>query len=222
MNVFERHEIFEMEVLDRLKSGNLLQPLVFGGGTMLRLCFELNRYSADLDFWFVKEIDAAPYFEKCQQLLSVHYEITDQQNKFYSLLFEVRSENYPRRLKIKIRKAVEDCEFQDSIAWSRFSNKQVLLRTHTLEQSMKNKIEALINRNEIRDAYDIEFLLRKGIPLPGMNQEKLSLLLGKISSYRENDFKVKLGSVLEKEMRDYYVANGFRLLEEKLRQMGGG
>ena len=220
MNIFERHEIFEMEVLDRLKSGNLLQPLVFGGGSMLRLCFELNRYSVDLDFWFIKEVDVAVYFEKCRQLLQSEYEITDEQNKFHSLLFEIRSGNYLRRLKIEIRKAVKECDFQESIAWSRFSNKQVLLRTHTLEQSMKNKVEALINRNEIRDAYDIEFLLRKGISLPEMASEQSALLLRKINSYRENDFKVKLGSVLEREMRDYYVANGFRLLEEKLRQAG--
>ena len=220
MNIFERHEIFEMEVLDRLKSGNLLQPLVFGGGSMLRLCFELNRYSVDLDFWFIKEVDVAVYFEKCRQLLQSEYEITDEQNKFHSLLFEIRSGNYLRRLKIEIRKAVKECDFQESIAWSRFSNKQVLLRTHTLEQSMKNKVEALINRNEIRDAYDIEFLLRKGISLPEMASEQRALLLRKINSYRKDDFRVKLGSVLEREMRDYYVANGFRLLEEKLRQAG--
>ncbi|HFE64707.1 MAG TPA: hypothetical protein ENK14_09890 [Caldithrix sp.] len=220
MNIFERHEIFEMEVLDRLKSGNLLQPLVFGGGSMLRLCFELNRYSVDLDFWFIKEVDVAVYFEKCRQLLQSEYEITDEQNKFHSLLFEIRSGNYLRRLKIEIRKAVKECDFQESIAWSRFSNKQVLLRTHTLEQSMKNKVEALINRNEIRDAYDIEFLLRKGISLPEMASEQRALLLRKINSYRKDDFRVKLGSVLEREMRDYYVVHGFRLLEEKLRQVG--
>ena len=220
MNIFERHEIFEMEVLDRLKSGNLLQPLVFGGGSMLRLCFELNRYSVDLDFWFIKEVDVAVYFEKCRQLLQSEYEITDEQNKFHSLLFEIRSGNYLRRLKIEIRKAVKECDFQESIAWSRFSNKQVLLRTHTLEQSMKNKVEALINRNEIRDAYDIEFLLRKGISLPEMASEQSALLLRKINSYRKDDFRVKLGSVLEREMRDYYVVHGFRLLEEKLRQVG--
>ena len=50
MNIFEKHEIFEMEVLEKLKNARLLDPLVFGGGSMLRLCHELNRYSVDLDF----------------------------------------------------------------------------------------------------------------------------------------------------------------------------
>ena len=55
MDIFKTHEIFEIEVLETLKNSKLLEPLVFGGGTMLRLCFELKRYSADLDFWFVKK-----------------------------------------------------------------------------------------------------------------------------------------------------------------------
>ena len=55
MDIFKQHEIFEIEVFDRMKSARALNPLVFGGGTMLRLCHELNRYSTDLDFWFVKK-----------------------------------------------------------------------------------------------------------------------------------------------------------------------
>ena len=55
MDILEKHEAFEIEVLDRLSSAKLLDPLVFGGGTMLRLCYELKRYSVDLDFWFVRK-----------------------------------------------------------------------------------------------------------------------------------------------------------------------
>jgi hypothetical protein len=40
------------------------------------------------------------------------------------------------------------------------------LKAHTLEQTMKNKIAALMERGEIRDGFDIEFLLRQGVPLP--------------------------------------------------------
>ncbi|MBI4243194.1 MAG: nucleotidyl transferase AbiEii/AbiGii toxin family protein, partial [Planctomycetes bacterium] len=46
-----RQERFELEVLDRLNSKKILTNLVFGGGSMLRLCFGLNRFSVDLDFW---------------------------------------------------------------------------------------------------------------------------------------------------------------------------
>ena len=64
MDIFRQHEEFEIEVLDKMNSAKLLEPLVFGGGSMLRLCHELNRYSVDLDFWFVKKISPHDYYEK--------------------------------------------------------------------------------------------------------------------------------------------------------------
>ena len=67
MDISRKHEIFEIEVLDRMKSARLLDPLVFGGGSMLRLCHELNRYSIDLDFWFTKKIPQRDYFDKARR-----------------------------------------------------------------------------------------------------------------------------------------------------------
>ncbi len=216
MNIFEKHEIFEMETLEKLQNSRLLQPLVFGGGSMLRLCHDLERYSVDLDFWFIKQIQLDSYFEKFRSVLQQQYDLTDSQMKFYSLLFEIRSGKYPKRLKIEIRKESEEVDFQDRIAYSKFSTIQVILRTHTLEQTMKNKINALMDRNEIRDAFDIEFLLRKGIPLPDLTREQKNSMIDKIDNYKEKDFKVKLGSVLEEPMRKYYIENKFSYLKEKL------
>lgn len=216
MNIFEKHEIFEMEVLEKLKNTGLLEPLVFGGGTMLRLCHELKRYSADLDFWFIKEVPVDSYFEKFIGVMEGDYEFTDTWMKHFTLLFEIRSGNYPRRLKIEIRKGIKVPDFQEKIAFSKFSTKQVFLKAHTLEQTMKNKIEALIGRGEIRDAFDIEFLLRKGVHIPGLEKEQLSKLKERLDGFIEKDFKVKLGSVLESDIRNYYVENRFSYLWEKI------
>ena len=211
-----KHEQFEMDVLYHLNSGRILEKIVFGGGTMLRLCHELNRYSADLDFWLIKTVDIETLQNKITAHLADEYEITDSQIKHFSLLVEVRTPAYPRRLKIEIRKDIREWDLEKSIAFSKYSNRQVLLYTHTLSQTMDNKIAALITRGEIRDAFDIEFLLRKGITLPEMTMEDKSLLKKCLKSFRENDFKVKLGSILDEEMQSYYIKNHFRYLEEKL------
>jgi len=216
MKEFEIHEQFEIEVLDKLKSAHLLQPLVFGGGTMLRLCHDLDRYSVDLDFWFVKSVNMEEYFKKIKTLLKKDYELTDAQIKFYTLLLEIKSSNYPRKLKIEIRKEIKECDFQEKIAYSKYSNFQVLLRTHTLKQSMINKINALLDRNEIRDAFDIEFLIRKGINLPDIESDKQKIMIKNIESFKDNDFKVKLGSIIPAEKRNYYIQNRFTFLKEKL------
>ena len=62
MEIFRKHEIFEIEVLEKLNNGRFLEPLVFGGGTMLRLCYDLNRHSTDLDFWFIKKANTTRVF----------------------------------------------------------------------------------------------------------------------------------------------------------------
>jgi hypothetical protein len=216
MDILKQHEIFEIEVLDKMNSAKMLEPLVFGGGTMLRLCHELDRYSVDLDFWFIKRKSHSTYFERVREAFEKEYEITDSQIKRYTLLFELRSALYPKRLKIEIRRERKECDFQEKIAFSRFSTKQVLLKAHTLNQTMKNKFDAFLDRGEIRDCFDIEFLLRRGVELPALTNRQFNEFQKKLVRFKEKDFKVKLGSILENEIRKYYVEQRFGYLQEKL------
>jgi len=216
MEILDRHEVFEIEILDRLNSAKLLDPLVFGGGTMLRLCHELNRYSVDLDFWFIRKTAQKAFLGKLIELLGQGYEITDAQVKRFTLLIEVRTGNYPKRLKIEIRRDLKECDYQTKIAFSRFSTKQVLLKAHSLEQTMKNKIEALLSRGEIRDCFDIEFMLRRGTDLPVLSVKRLGELRKRAAGFKDADFKVKLGSIVDVSARAYYVQNRFSYLIERL------
>jgi hypothetical protein len=219
MDILRQHEVFEIEVLDKMNSAKVLEPLVFGGGTMLRLCHELDRYSVDLDFWFIKRISQNTYFERIRKGFEEDYEITDSQIKHHTLLFELRSGLYPKRLKIEIRRERKDCDFQEKIAFSRFGTKQVLLKAHTLNQTMKNKFDAFLDRGEIRDCFDIEFMLRRGVEFPSLTDRQLNEFQKKLVRFNENDFKVKLGSILENEIRKYYVKQRFGYLQEKLASM---
>jgi hypothetical protein len=216
MDIFRKNEEFEIEVLDKMNGAKLLEPLVFGGGSMLRLCHELNRYSVGLDFWFVKKIPPRDYYDKIGISLLNDYEITDSQIKHYTLLFELRTALYPKRLKIEIRREKKNCDYEKKIAFSTFSTRQVILNAHTLDQTMKNKIEAFLDRGEIRDCFDIEFLLRRGVELPDLGDRQSIEFRDKILGFKDRDFKVKLGSILEKDIRNYYVLNRFRYLKEKL------
>ncbi|MDP2940962.1 MAG: nucleotidyl transferase AbiEii/AbiGii toxin family protein [Candidatus Omnitrophota bacterium] len=217
MDTLRRHEIFEIEVLEKLKNANFLKPLVFGGGTMLRLCYELNRYSTDLDLWFIKRVDQRQYFTRLKKFLSENYDLTDAQAKFNTLLLEFRSARYPQRLKIEIRREIKKCDFQERIAFSRYSTAQVILRAHTLEQAMKNKVAAALDRKDIRDFFDLEFLLRQGAATR-INKEQALSLAKIITGFKENTYKVTLGSALDAETRNYYVKNKFGYLEKKLKE----
>lgn len=211
------HEQFELEVLSALQSGRFLTDLIFGGGTMLRLCHGLDRYSVDLDFWVIKNMDWAKFYNRLEGYLRQSYTITDSVNKHFTLLFELKSPKYPRALKIEIRKETKKVRTETSIAYSPHSTTQVMVKTVALADMMKSKIESFLDRKEIRDAYDIEFLLKKGIPLEitGVLSSRILVALRELG---KKDFSVKLGAIISAEQRKYYQENRFRILETALKE----
>jgi hypothetical protein len=215
MQALQDLEKLEIEILEQLNSIKVLDSLYFGGGTMLRLCHNLNRYSTDLDFWLDKKSDSKSIYTKCKESLSSAYQLTDSANKKFTLLFELKAPAVSRSLKIEIRKEQTDFAWERKIAFSRFTIKQVMVKALTLDQMMKNKIEALLSRKLIRDAFDLEFFLMRGVELP-YDKDKLSIALQIINNFKEQEYKVTLGSILEDKDRKFYLENRFKLLKEEL------
>ncbi len=211
MNDLVQQEIFEIEVLAWLKNKGFLRNMIFGGGTMLRLCYNLKRYSVDLDFWTYRINKINQFFINLKDSLKADYDLSDAQNKYYTLLFEIKKASYPRKLKIEIRKNTEEKDFQESIAYSPYSNQQVLLKSFTLEQMMKNKIGALLDRKEIRDVFDIEFLTRKDVDILA-NYKELKKIREIIKGFKKRDYYVTLGSLLDDDIREYYKKDNFTYL----------
>lgn len=208
-------EILEIEILELLNSIKALEYLYFGGGTMLRLCHNLNRYSTDLDFWLDTASDSKQMYQLIRKALAENYKLTDAMNKRNTLLFELKSSSVSRSLKIEIRKEQKDFSWEYKIAFSKFTVKQVLVKALTLEQMMLNKFEALISRKLIRDAFDIEFLIIRGVELPS-DKIKLQEAIKIINNFKEQDFKVTLGSILDDRDRKFYLTNKFKLLKEEI------
>ena len=210
-------ERFELEALDRLNSGRFLRSLIFGGGTMLRLCHGLDRFSVDLDFWLVPRQEAQSLFSALQSYLSQHYVIKDAADKFHTLLFELRSPVFPRSLKIEIRKEVKKIQTEQSIAFSPSSTRQVLLRTVSLRDMMSSKIAAFLDRGEIRDAFDMEFLVKKGV-YPDAGPEISVEIVRRLDTLTPRDYSVKLGSLLPAEIRTYYRQRNFVILKAAIQK----
>lgn len=216
MKRLEAHEAFEMSVLQWLKSNSFLRPLVFGGGTMLRLCHELPRYSLDMDFWFFKRIDFEGFYSKLEDSVRQEYDVSDMHDKFYSILVEIRKMSGMPKLKIEIRKELAPgATTEEKIAFSPHFPRQVLVRGFTLKQMCRNKVFALLDRGEIRDAFDLEFLVRRGAALE-LTEVEIPKILDRLKEFKKTDFSVKLGSVLLPEVRQYYKNRRFSYLEEYL------
>ncbi|MCK9266925.1 nucleotidyl transferase AbiEii/AbiGii toxin family protein [bacterium] len=208
-------ERFEIEVLEKLNSGRFLDTIVFYGGTMLRLCYGLDRFSTDLDFFLLEEINSKEYFNLLYKFFSKNYIIKDRADKRNTILFEIGKEKFKRGLKIEIRKEVKGVVPEKMISYSPYSTTQVILNTAKLKDMMTFKIEAFLDRGEIRDAYDIEFLLKKGVSLNIGSKESESLIK-KLNGLTEKDFKMKLFPLIDKEKRDYYLTNRFKILNTAL------
>ncbi len=205
-------ERFELEVLDRLNSRRLLNNLVFAGGTMLRLCYGLDRYSVDLDFRVTKDIDFKKLFLELKKCFAEFYKMADSANKYHTILFELKSPAFRRGLKIEIRKEPKKIKTGQAIAYSQYADTQVMLNAVSLPEMMQAKLKAFLNRKEIRDVFDIEFLLKKGFPIEA-DRDTLALLLKGIEALTKKDYSVKLGSILEQEKRKYYTEKNFTILK---------
>src|SRR3990170_1418730 len=149
MQALQDLEIFEIEVLELLNSIKVLDKLYFGGGTMLRLCHNLNRYSTDLDFWLDEKEDSKTIFLIIKKTLSNNYKLVDSAHKKFTLLF------------------------------------------------------------------DIEFLLMRGAKIPS-DKSTLESALQIINNFKDQEYKVTLGSILEEKDRKYYLENRFKFLKEEL------
>jgi predicted nucleotidyltransferase component of viral defense system len=223
MSIFEKHEQLEMIVLDGLRRRRLLDHVVFGGGTMLRLCHQMSRYSVDLDF-YPKDAarDFRPDFAKMTAAVAeMGLTVTDAAEKHFSWLLEMRSAKYPRRLKIEIRKDDERArEREVGIAFSRFrTDIQVRLTVCSLSQMWANKVDALCDRREIRDAYDLEFLLRRGAgDFVALDRSVVNEINKILDSFSIRDFRSKLGNVLTPDERKRLSKGSFALLEGAMAQ----
>ena len=76
---------------------------------------------------------------------------------------------------------------------------------------MKSKIVAFLSRKEIRDAFDMEFLLKKEIKLEAPREVLVKVLKG-LDGLTRQDYTVKLGSLLEEKERKYYANENFKIL----------
>jgi hypothetical protein len=217
MQDLQNLEIFALHTLNTLNRIRVLDKLYFGGGTMLRLCHNLNRYSVDLDFWIEPSMNSKELFTKIKKEFSIHYTIKDAANKYHTLIYEIQYDKSNRNLVIEIRKEQSDFAWERKIAFSKFTNLQIAVKGLTLKQMMKNKLNALLSRKLIRDCFDIEFLLFKGIELD-IDSTKLAGLLAIIENYKDKDYKVILGSLLDQKDRQFYLANRFKFLKEEIRK----
>ena len=153
------------------------EDFIFKGGTCLRIIFDLERASEDLDFSTSLGInEIRKIVNKCLRdfdLLNIKYKVYAEKEFKGNLRFEIRFEG-----PLFVGKNASTNTLKIDFNKLKIKNKVVkvvqklfsdipLFTIIVLEEKeiLAEKIRALINRSESRDLYDIWMLLNKGVEI---------------------------------------------------------
>jgi len=167
-NVLKEH--YQMFILDELYKSSLAANLVFKGGTALRLAYNSVRFSEDLDFSLINNIEFNDFKKTIEILVNKFSEskINDIYYKHFTLfakvMFEINFKPIPIGIKIEINKNKKN-EFGYTVGLlkSPFNNLEVVAKVFTLEAILKDKMEILITeaRRQPRDLFDAWYISQK-------------------------------------------------------------
>jgi predicted nucleotidyltransferase component of viral defense system len=194
-------EEWELKMLSMLYKSPLGKNLIFKGGTALRLAYNSPRFSEDLDFSLKGKIKNKTFnkiFNGLLKEIKKNYpeiSISDTKDKFYTLfcLLKIKEAWLPRSFSIKIemskREKPEETEIKTLT--SPTTNIQVVANVQTLNQILKDKIQAIKTRVKPRDFFDISYIYQ-------LKRQPVKLPKKKISPLK---LKSELGKFLPQEYR---------------------
>ncbi len=195
--------------------------LILKGGTYLWFCHGLNRFSEDLDFTVVNDIDNnLP--EKIQSFLKsfdIESYINDLLNdeRTFSFKIGISGPLYngnPRSrcfiyVEISKREKVMLNGNPFDIYFTYYDLPSKIIRGMDLEEVFCEKIRAIYSRKKARDMYDLYFLIQKGIK-PDIN------LINKKLNYINLEFNKKTLSKRLNEFKDIYNLELKKIVFNKL------
>jgi predicted nucleotidyltransferase component of viral defense system len=213
-------EILHYEILNALQESGALAALTFQGGTSLRLCYQGNRFSEDLDFAGGRDFDPKvmePFGDVLKREIAAAYGLAvtinepetgrhDEQSTVSVSRWSARiaipnpNRSFPQKELIKVEVANVPAYDTDLVPVTinyphlpaPFS--QMLIPVESRSEILGDKIVALGARPyfKARDVWDIKFLLDKGIEC----DDGLKFVSRKLIDYglSVSDFKVTLAA----------------------------
>lgn len=130
-------------------------PLALKGGTALLLCYDLDRFSEDLDLDGIKKVNIQSKLKSVLNRTTLKYEIRIPKDTETVQRLNVYYETLKSKGKLKIETSYRDG----------FSDKDTVeingIKTYKISKLIEQKISALKNRTTARDLYDVNFLISK-------------------------------------------------------------
>lgn len=226
-------ELLHYDILETLYENPIGKFLVFQGGTALRLCYNNNRYSEDLDFvideGFSFSLNDMKFFkEHFQNKISKKYglnieldEPKDDDNivkKYTAKILLPLANGQKTKINIEIAQipSHDNCLKMINNNYPNEFSVNSLIRVESREEIFADKIIALGSRPYIkfRDFWDIKFLSDSNIEL------NMELVLAKINDYEiinfEENLRKRIEAIKSSDLSQDFIKEMNRFLEPKL------
>ncbi|PIN88769.1 hypothetical protein COU61_03540 [Candidatus Pacearchaeota archaeon CG10_big_fil_rev_8_21_14_0_10_35_13] len=183
--------------------------LVFKGGTALYKLYSLPRFSEDLEFSIIKEFDAEQIIRKIINDIE-GMEIRNVKKTNNSIIIKIGIKgvltNY-NTIRIDINTNNKIIEPYDIKTYnSQYADiNPFIIKVLKPTEIIAEKIHALLNRENARDLYDLNYLLKFSKPNKQIIKEKLSLFKQK-AEYKEIIKRIdNLKTLWNKELRPFVL-----------------
>ncbi|MBL7169402.1 MAG: nucleotidyl transferase AbiEii/AbiGii toxin family protein [Candidatus Aenigmarchaeota archaeon] len=207
------------------------QEFIFKGGTCLRIVYNSNRYSEDLDFNFnsdrkdvLKILEAAA---KDMKYFGIGAEIKEKKiwkvgigcKLSYKGPFFDGRDITKNSIKIDVSLRKEKVETLKKLVHVEFDDiRPFIINVVTMEYVLAEKARAIITRSKARDVYDLWFLLQKGIkPDFDLINEKMKIYDEKFTKKAFKEGLKKVEKIWEKELKPLMLRiPEFRIVKKEI------
>lgn len=164
---------------------------IFKGGTCLMICYNIDRFSEDLDFDLVEDLDLESVLSNIKFFLNkynipIEYKVINKKYSynyfiyFYGPLYK-NTNNTRCKIKLDFSKRKDYVEKSSVIKINHTYNEFPIfyIKTLTLDEIFSEKIRTIMVRNKARDLYDLYYLINRNVKF------NLDLVNKKLSLYNK-------------------------------------
>ncbi|MBI2630586.1 nucleotidyl transferase AbiEii/AbiGii toxin family protein [Candidatus Pacearchaeota archaeon] len=183
--------------------------LVFKGGTALYKLYNLQRFSEDLDFSLLENLDVESMIKEIIKNFE-NAEIKDIKKTEYSILVKIGFKGLltkynTLRIDINLKNP-----FLEKFDIKNYTSQYVdinpfYVRIMSLKEIIAEKIHSLLARDKARDLYDLFFLLKLADFEPELVEKKLKIFKMSLN-YKEIERKIeKIETIWVKELKPFVL-----------------
>ncbi len=208
-NLYQLEKDYLQHLLLLILSRHTARDLVFKGGTALQKAYGLNRFSEDLDFTKISEINLDNLMKTIKAefaTLGIQCKFTKEENDI-SVSFRFRlsgplyegSDKTMASLHIDISKREATLSFPEAkeIVPLYKDIQPYITLVMPEEEIFAEKIRAIFSRNRARDIYDFWFLLKRGV------KQNLGFVNKKLAYYEKEYSKQAFVEELDKSFSEW-------------------